>query len=97
MRDTGRGARLPLAILVLVVILLVPIPGLAVDESEFEVLLEEKMPGLLDEYGVSGSVASLITNGTVVWTNAYGMADLEAGTAMSPPIWSSGSVPVARF
>lgn len=50
-------------------------PGLGVDDSEFEVLLEAKVPGLLDEYGVPGSVVSLISNGTVVWTNAYGMAD----------------------
>ncbi len=83
-RGSGWRRRLPLAVFVLVVMLLVPTPGLAVDESEFEVVLEEKMPGLLNEYGVSGSVVSSITNGTVVWTNAYGMADLEAGTAMSP-------------
>jgi len=84
MRDTCWRRRLPLGILVLIVILLVPIPGLAVDDSEFEVLLEEKMPGLLDEYGVPGSVVSFISNGIVVWTNPYGMADLEAGAAMSP-------------
>ena len=84
MRDTRRGTQLPLGIFVLAVMLLVPMPGSALDESGFEVLLEEKMPGLLDEYGVPGSVVSFITNGTVVWTNAYGMADLEAGTAMSP-------------
>jgi len=69
MRDTCWRRRLPLGILVLIVILLVPIPGLAVDDSEFEVLLEEKMPGLLDEYGVPGSVVSFISNGIVVWTN----------------------------
>jgi CubicO group peptidase (beta-lactamase class C family) len=56
---------------------------MAVDDGEFDGLLGERMPGLLDEYGVSGSVVSFIANGTVVWTNAYGMADLEAGTAMS--------------
>ena len=65
-------------------ILLLPIPGMAADDSEFEVLLGARMPGLLDEYGVSGSVVTLIADGTVARTNAYGMADLEAGTAMSP-------------
>jgi CubicO group peptidase (beta-lactamase class C family) len=58
-------------------------PGLAVDYQGFAVLLEERMPGLLDEYGVPGSVVSFIENGTVARTNAYGMADLDARTAMS--------------
>jgi CubicO group peptidase (beta-lactamase class C family) len=76
--------RLPLGVSVLLVMLLVPIPASAVDDSEFEVVLEAEMPGLLDEYGVSGSVVSHIANGSVTWTNAYGIADLDAGTAMSP-------------
>ncbi|HEX2421158.1 MAG TPA: serine hydrolase domain-containing protein [Acidimicrobiia bacterium] len=74
--------RVPLGIL-LVVILLVPAPGMAADDSEFEALLGTRMPALLDQYGVPGSVVSFIENGNVVWTTAYGMADLEAGTAMS--------------
>ena len=64
--------------------LLVPIPVSAVDDNEFEVVLDAEMPGLLDDYGVSGSVVSHIANGSVTWTNAYGIADLDAGTAMSP-------------
>ena len=84
MRGTSRRWRLPLGTFVVVVMLLVPLPGLAVDGSEFEVLLEAEMPGLLDEYGVPGSVVSFIANGMVVWTNPYGLADLAAGTAMSP-------------
>ena len=84
MRDTRWRRRLSLGVLVLLVMLMVPLPGLAADDSEFEILLETKMPGLLDEYGVPGSVVSFIANGIVVWTNAYGLADREAGTAMSP-------------
>lgn len=73
--------RISLWIFVLVIILL-PLPGMAADDGEFEVLLGTRMPGLLDHYGVSGSVVSFIANGNVLWTNAYGMADLEARTAM---------------
>lgn len=80
----GRRWRRPLGTFAVVVMLLVPLPGLAVDDQGFAVVLEEKMPGLLDEFGVPGSVVSFIENGTVVWTNAYGLADLETGTAMSP-------------
>lgn len=83
-RGTGWRRRLSLGVVVLVAMLLSPMPGLAADGSEFEVVLGEKMPGLLNDYGVSGSVVSFIGNGTVVWTNAYGTADLEADTAMSP-------------
>jgi CubicO group peptidase (beta-lactamase class C family) len=53
------------------------------DENEFEVLLAERMPELLNQYGVPGSVVSYIADGAVAWTSAYGIADLEAGTAMS--------------
>ena len=71
--------RLPLGIFVLVVTVLIPIPGLAAEDNEFEVLLEANMPELLEIYGVSGSVVSLIANGAVVWTTAYGVADVESG------------------
>jgi CubicO group peptidase (beta-lactamase class C family) len=74
----------PLGVLVVVVTLLIPVPGLAEDGNEFEVLLEAEMPEMLEDYGVPGTVVSYISNGTVVWTNAYGMADLKTGTAMSP-------------
>jgi CubicO group peptidase (beta-lactamase class C family) len=83
-RSIGRRWRLALGIFVVVVMLLVPLPGLAVDDQGFAVLLEERVPGLLVEYGVPGSVVSFIENGTVAWTTAYGMADLDARTAMSP-------------
>lgn len=50
----------------------------------FSVLLEERMPDLLAKYGVPGSVVSYIENGEVVWTQAYGMADVGSGRAMQP-------------
>jgi len=75
---------LPIGIVALVVLLVAPIPASAVEDNEFEVLLEAQMPELLDEYAVSGSVVSHITNGTVTWTKAYGLADVETSTAMDP-------------
>ncbi|MCB0232039.1 MAG: beta-lactamase family protein, partial [Anaerolineae bacterium] len=42
------------------------------------------MPDLLAKYGVPGSVVSYIENGEVVWTQAYGMADVGSGRAMQP-------------
>jgi CubicO group peptidase (beta-lactamase class C family) len=70
--------------LLIVVTLMIPIPGLAADDNEFEILLKANMPELLEDYGVPGSVVSFISDGAVIWTNAYGVADVEAGTAMSP-------------
>ena len=75
---------LPLGVFVLVVALLIPMPGLAEDGNEFEVRLESEMPELHEDYGVPGTVVSYISNGTVAWTNAYGVADRETGTAMTP-------------
>ena len=76
----------------MVAVLLIPIPGLAADGDEFEDLLEANMPELLDEYGVPGSVVAMIGNGTVIWTNAYGVSDIEAGTAMrSDMVFEFGS------
>jgi CubicO group peptidase (beta-lactamase class C family) len=69
---------------VLLVALSIPLPGSAADDNEFEVLLAAEMPELLEYYGVPGSVVSFISDGAVAWTNAYGLADVEAGTAMSP-------------
>lgn len=65
-------------------VLLVPVSASGVDDNDFEVVLQANMPELLEEYGVSGSVVAFIANGSVIWTNAYGVADLETGTAMSP-------------
>ncbi|HKY48038.1 MAG TPA: serine hydrolase domain-containing protein [Acidimicrobiia bacterium] len=81
--ETCRRRRLPLGI-VIVVTLLIPVPGLAVEDSAFETLLEPRMPDLLAEFGVPGSVVSLIADGVVVGTQAYGLADLETGSPMSP-------------
>lgn len=72
-----------MGVVIAVAVLLTPIPGLAASDYEFEESLQARMPDLLDEYGVPGSVVALIGNGAVMWSNAYGVADLEAGTAMS--------------
>ena len=76
----------------MVAVLLIPLPGLAADGDEFEDLLEANMPELLDEYGVPGSVVAMIGNGAVIWANAYGVSDIEAGTAMrSDMVFEFGS------
>ena len=36
------------------------------------------MPELLDQYAVPGTVVARISNGDVVWTQAYGLADVES-------------------
>jgi CubicO group peptidase (beta-lactamase class C family) len=49
----------------------------------FAARLDAEVPGLLEKYGVPGSVISYIDDGAVAWTRAYGLADVSTGTAMS--------------
>ena len=70
--------------LALVIVLGIPAAGLAQGVGDFERDLGERMDGLLDEYGVSGSVVAFIDDGAVIGTTAYGLADAESGHAMRP-------------
>lgn len=44
------------------------------------------MPGLLEAYGIPGAGIALVVDGEVVWTGAYGLADVERGLPMTPQI-----------
>jgi CubicO group peptidase (beta-lactamase class C family) len=48
----------------------------------FAAALQDHMPGLLASNRVPGAVVSYIKNGEVVWTKAFGVADLQTGTPM---------------
>jgi CubicO group peptidase (beta-lactamase class C family) len=50
--------------------------------DRFAALLDERMPALLERYGVSGSVVAVIEDGDVAGTAAYGLADVSTGSAM---------------
>ena len=55
-------------------------------EDCFAVALQEHMPGVLASNRVPGAVVSYIKNGEVVWTKAFGVADLQTGTPMRPDL-----------
>lgn len=64
---------------------LLPVAGAqAQDADRFARLLDEQMPALLQRFGVPGTVVARISDGAVVWTNAYGVADIETGRPMRP-------------
>ncbi len=52
--------------------------------DRFAELLEQQMPDLLPRFGVPGSVVARISKGDVVWTKAYGLADIRSATPMRP-------------
>lgn len=45
--------------------------------------LDAKLPQSMDRYGVPGLAIALIDEGEVVWSNAYGYADIEQNQKMS--------------
>ncbi|MDG5820566.1 serine hydrolase domain-containing protein [Natronococcus sp. A-GB7] len=56
------------------------------DGSSTELLsvhLDERVPGLLDRYGVPGASIALIEDGEVTWSGAYGSADPAEGHPMT--------------
>ncbi len=53
-------------------------------EDHFAVALQERMPALLASNKVPGAVVSCIKNGEVVWTKAFGLADLRTSSPMRP-------------
>lgn len=52
--------------------------------DRFANLLEQQMPELLPRFGVPGSVVARISKGDVVWTKAYGLADVKTAAPMRP-------------
>jgi CubicO group peptidase (beta-lactamase class C family) len=50
------------------------------------------MPALLQRYRVPGAVVAYVHDGTVVWTKAFGLADVDTGAPMQPEmIFNHGS------
>jgi CubicO group peptidase (beta-lactamase class C family) len=48
----------------------------------FSAYLDRQIPRLLNRYGVPGVSIALVREGELVWSNAYGYADLEHGRQM---------------
>ena len=44
--------------------------------------LDELVPDLLDRFDIPGATIALVQGGTVSWTNAYGLADVESNTVV---------------
>jgi CubicO group peptidase (beta-lactamase class C family) len=59
-----------------------PFLGAATSNDLFSRALDGRMPGLIAKYGVPGAVVSCISNGEVVWTKAFGYANLKTGALM---------------
>src|SRR5688500_17411968 len=61
-------------------------------EDAFAVALQEQMPSLLASNKVPGTVISCIKNGEVVWTKAFGLADVRRQLPMRPDmVFNHGS------
>lgn len=52
-------------------------------ETEFFVQLNKEIPSLMSLYKIPGAIVAVIKNGKVVFTNAYGYANVETGRRMS--------------
>jgi CubicO group peptidase (beta-lactamase class C family) len=64
----------------------------AATNDSFTITLQEQMPALLATNHVPGAVVSYIKNGEVVWTKAFGVANLKTGTPMQPDmVFNHGS------
>jgi CubicO group peptidase (beta-lactamase class C family) len=50
----------------------------AFDDEEFVAYLDARIPGWMEEDGIPGASVLLIENSEVMWSGAYGYADLEA-------------------
>jgi CubicO group peptidase (beta-lactamase class C family) len=61
-----------------------PAPASLNPEDPFAIALNEQMPALLLKYRVPGAVVSCIKDGEVVWTKAFGHANLATDAAMKP-------------
>lgn len=64
----------------------------AAPDDPFAAALQEQMPGLLATNHVPGAVVSYIKNGEVVWTKAFGVANLQTGDPIRPDmVFNQGS------
>ncbi len=61
-----------------------PVPAAGNSGDPFAIALDQQMPALLTKYRVPGAVISCIRNGGVVWTKAFGVANLSTRAPMKP-------------
>lgn len=59
-----------------------PVPQDSV--AEFSAYFDQRIPRLLAKYNIPGVSMALVHNGQLVWSNAYGYADLEQQRIMRP-------------
>jgi CubicO group peptidase (beta-lactamase class C family) len=52
-------------------------------ENEFRQYLDTKIPSLMQRYDIPGVSVALIQDGKILWTKAYGYANLESKTPMT--------------
>lgn len=45
--------------------------------QDFTAYIDEKIPDLMKDYHIPGCIIALIHKGEIIWTNAYGYADVE--------------------
>lgn len=51
--------------------------------EEFTSHLDARVPALMDHFGIPGAVIAIVDNGEPVWSQAYGLADVEAARPMT--------------
>lgn len=51
--------------------------------DEFKANMDERIPALMKQYEIPGCSVALVKDGEVVWTEAYGYADVESGRALT--------------
>jgi CubicO group peptidase (beta-lactamase class C family) len=71
-------------LLLFAAILALAVHAVAAGDDPFAAALEKHMPGLLARSRVPGAVVSYITDGSVAWTKAFGLANLQNGAPMQP-------------
>ena len=51
--------------------------------DEFKAHMDERIPALMKLYEIPGCSVALVKGGEIVWTGAYGYADVESGRALT--------------
>lgn len=51
--------------------------------EDFTSYMDKRIPALMQEYEIPGASIAIVRNGKVVWTHAYGYANLEKGRKMT--------------
>jgi CubicO group peptidase (beta-lactamase class C family) len=82
MQSSSKSIEWACAIALSVLMAGIPLASLAGPADPFAVALEERMPALLQRYRAPGAVVSCIRDGEVVWTKAFGLANMATGAPM---------------